>query len=136
VRKITVILMMFFLSLGLTQPTGCMQYFNLHEMYAQCSVEDHDITPLDFVFEHLLNLESIVNIFEGEHEYQMGDHPHEPMQTSQAVAHIQLALPNVLRFEVSEEHPVYREATTYPICKGPSYSDTFCGEILRPPIAA
>lgn len=128
--------MMFFLSLGLTQPSGRMQHFNLSEMYAQCSIEDHDITPLDFIFEHLLNLESIVNLFEGEHEYHMGDHPHEPMQSAQSSAPIQLALPNHIDFEVSKVHPLYPEEITHTMRRDAFYIHSFHADIFRPPIAA
>lgn len=128
--------MMLFLSLGLTQPSGRMQHFNLHEMYAQCSIEDHDITPLDFVFEHLLNLESIVNLFEGEHEYHMGDHPHEPMQSAQSGVHIQLALPNHIHFEVHKPHRLYPETITHSVRQATFYAHSFFADIFRPPITA
>ncbi|MBL7712299.1 MAG: hypothetical protein JNL13_07550 [Chitinophagaceae bacterium] len=128
--------MMFFLSLGLTQPSGRMQHFDLYSMYAQCSNEDHDITPLDFVFEHLLNLESIVNLFEGEHEYHMGDHPHEPMQSAQSSVQVQLALPNHIDFEVHASQAVYPESITHTMRYDAFYVHSFYADVFRPPIAA
>lgn len=133
-RKIIVILMMFFLGAGLTQPTGHIQYFNLQEKYAQCSEEDHDITPLDFVFEHLLNLETIVNFLEGELEYESGDHPHEPFQASQSIAPMLIILPDLVQIDLVKNQPLFWVKTKHAILDRGIYLSCFKDDVFRPPI--
>ena len=132
-RKAIAILMLLFLGVGLTQPGGCLQAFNLHERYHHCSLEDHDITPLDFVFEHLLNLESIVNFIEGEQDYLPGDHPHNPAQAAQSAAQVAVVMPGAIKFEINE-HPVFPEVIKHCAGKGVVYLSSFQTDIFRPPV--
>ncbi len=125
---------MFLLSLGLTQPTGFLEYRNLQEQYEQCRIEDHDITPLDFIFEHLLNLESIVNLIEREHEYVGGDYPHQPFQASESVSQVLLALPNTLQFDICKNQHFFDEKISHPIRKMAIRLAHFCADIFRPPM--
>lgn len=133
-QKAVVILIIFLLGLGVTQPSGILQPFDIRERYEHCSHEDHDITPLDFIFEHLLNLESIVNIIEGEHEYHPGDEPHEPFQLMQSASEITIGMPGI----PIEIHMVYHteRAIQYPIHNRDLTLSHFCSDILRPPIAS
>jgi len=108
---------------------------NLHEMYEQCSIEDHDITPLDFVFEHILNFEVIINFFEGEHEYVNGDHPHEPYQSFQPVSLFSFAITNAISFEFKGRQPFPAAKKAYFLGKIDIYLSNFNPDILRPPIA-
>lgn len=132
-QKAAVILIMVILCLGLTQPGGYMQYCNLEEQYEQCSREDHDITPLDFVFEHLLNLESIVNLIEGEHEYAGTDEPHMPFQTPESSPSVFLALPATYPDAITP-FLFPHEGVNYPIAGNNCFLSGFCADILRPPI--
>ncbi len=127
-------LVIFLLGIGLTQPSGFMQRCDVRTMYHHCSVEDHDITPLDFIFEHFLNLESIVNIIEGEQEYPSGDHPHNPFQTSQAISLITFVTPALLQFDVSGRCLFPYKKLVYFAGSSDGYSSRFHADILRPPI--
>ncbi|MES2477982.1 MAG: hypothetical protein V4561_02775 [Bacteroidota bacterium] len=134
-QKAIVILMMFFLGAGLTQPSGYIQYFNLHEKYAQCSLEDHDLNPLDFIFEHLLNLETIINFIEGEHEYEAGDHPHEPFQTAaQSISLVLITPPNSIQIDLNKCQYFFSEEVKYAFSNKGFYLSNFQDNIFRPPI--
>lgn len=98
-------------------------------MYHQCSLEDHDITPLDFVFEHMLNLEHIINFFEGEQEQE--HHPYQSVQSNGQP--LVVAMPvymytPVLRRQVFADPPVYPSAATS------FYRSLFLGSVFRPPL--
>lgn len=129
---------MLILSLGLTQPGGYMQFCNLEEQYQQCSREDHDITPLDFVFEHLLNLESIVNLIEGEHEYAGGDSPHSPFSSKETAAPFFMIPPGAGPFVLNarDRDGLLSDKVTYSLARDISFLSCFCTDILRPPISA
>lgn len=133
-QKGIVILIIFLLGIGITQPGGILQSFDVHERYAHCTTEDHDITPLDFVFEHLLNLESIVNLIEGEHHYNGDDHPHDPFQLAQTVLETTIGLPHRLSFEMN--YPLFVQGIQYPKQDQDIHLSQFYSSILRPPIAA
>ncbi|RYE26536.1 MAG: hypothetical protein EOP51_00270 [Sphingobacteriales bacterium] len=132
-QRLVVIIMVLFLTVGLTQPSGVLQPFNLQERYQHCSVEDHDITPLDFVFEHLLNLESIVNFIEGEHEYTAGDHAHAPFQASGNSIQIALAMPVDIQHSVAP-HCSFPASITYSLGKDEGYASRDGSSIFRPPV--
>lgn len=125
---------MLLLGMGLTQQGGYMQFCDMQAMYSHCAEEDHDITPLDFVFEHLLNLESIVNLLEGEYDYHHGDHPHTPAQSAQSVAGFNVALPHTISFDIMPRF-FPAEGITYAIGKGPFYTSRTGSNIFRPPIS-
>lgn len=129
-----VILIVLFLALGLTQPNGYMQSCNLEEQYKQCSHEDHDITPLDFVFEHLLNLESIVNLFEGEHEYVGDDYPHLPFQNPEKSPSFFIEISVTPHFEIKSKRSFGQSRIVYSIPQNDKILSSFQADILRPPI--
>lgn len=72
----------------LLQPVCTSSSLNLREMYQQCSLEDDDITPIDFVFEHLLNFETVINFIEGEEEQE-----HHPFKTVKPSIQIAVTIP-------------------------------------------
>jgi hypothetical protein len=135
-QKIVVVLITLFLGIGLTQPGGYMQFCNMEEQYEQCSREDHDITPLDFVFEHLLNLESIVNLLEGEHEYVGDDQPHLPFQNLEVAPSVFLALPVSHNFYLKNNVLFEPAGVTYSQPPNDKRLSNFFADIFRPPIAA
>lgn len=134
-QKLAGIFILFFLALGLTQPSGFMQHCNLQQMYADCSAEDHDITPLDFVFEHLLNQESVVNLLEGEYDCPMGDHPHDPFQASQAAAQVMVCVvPQLNPFSIEKKAVTIVPEKEYFAYNSDFYSSVFLAAVFRPPI--
>ena len=135
-RKIAVTALLFLLALGnLSQPTGYMQSLNLWEMYAQCSGEDPDITPADFVFEHLLNLEDFMHFLEGEDDdAEKGERPHEPYHLAVTTIQFVASIPKPIVADI----PFYKEFLTekinYPLPGENFYHCHFCADIFHPPI--
>lgn len=123
------LLLLFIQSIVLVlQPLGNTNSLNLRAMYHQCSKEDHDITPLDFVFEHLLNFESIINLFEGESKQE---HQHFPVGKS--VTHIAVTIPQPL-FLLQKAKMAFFEKVDYPAGENEFQVGTFYPEIFHPPI--
>lgn len=59
-------------------PLGDMSYLKeLPEMYHECSHEEHDMTPDDFVFEHLFCLGAIMEYIEDDFDEE-NEQPHQP----------------------------------------------------------
>jgi len=50
-------------------------------MYTSCKTEDPDITPADFVVEHLLNLGKIIESFESHDKGEKKEFPHQPYRS-------------------------------------------------------
>lgn len=126
--RLAAMILIFMLVLGTLMHPYSPASVNIHQMYKQCSQEDHDITPLDFVFEHLLNLEHIINFFEGENEQE-----HQPYQSMQSgVQQLVMDMPIYLstlflQCRLSVITPVYPCAATS------FYRSRFNGSIFRPP---
>lgn len=133
-RKAALIFMMFLLGLGLTQPSGFMHRIDLHEMYNRCSEEDHDITPLDFIFEHLLNLEAIVNIIEGEHNLPEGDQSHAPFEVAQTTVLVMSVPPTLSQFDLGKNYLFSLEKPVHFTSNSDFYMSQFFRDIFRPPI--
>jgi hypothetical protein len=130
--RFAVMLMMLYYSLGsLFFPTGSLSYtLNLREMYRQCSLEDTDITPVDFVFEHLLNLEDIIAHFEHEeHE----DKPHQPSFTINPSPAVALTV-NRLAAVFSTPRNYDYEARRFPMLPEIFLPAAPVSKIFRPPI--
>ncbi len=132
-QRLIIIPILFIWILGLIQPGVWSNSFDLHKMYERCSKEDPDITPLDFVFEHLLNLEEVEHFFEGEEEEEEGELPHQPFQIMQSPSQFVVALPKILQIELQ---PFIELAgnSVYPINKGNFYHYNYNTDIFRPPI--
>lgn len=118
--------------LGLIQPGIWTHSFNLHKMYEQCSHEDPDIDPLDFVVEHLLNLEDILDYIEGEDDgYEEGEIPHQPYQHTQLSTHSFVALPKTV-IGIAISSPALN-LITHSTFKNDFYHYNFHADIFRPP---
>ncbi|GAA4467656.1 hypothetical protein GCM10023093_23910 [Nemorincola caseinilytica] len=101
---------------------------DLRQMYQQCSKEDHDITPLDFVFEHLLNFESIINYFEGEENEE-----HQPFGS--IGSNLQVAITtSTVSFLYPAPGTAFYTKKVYPIHQAAFYSSNYFGDIFHPPI--
>lgn len=98
-------------------------------MYLQCSAEDHDITPLDFVFEHVLNFECVINYFEGEDEEE-----HQPFRTVESASPASVSIPASL-FICNSPIAYFSDRLTYPVRNTDYSSSEFSQDIFHPPIA-
>lgn len=111
----------------LLQPIGDPSSFNFKEMYQQCAAEDHDITPLDFVFEHLLNFECIINLFEGESEDE-----HQPFHTVESATPFAVVIPRPITLAFSPQ-AYLADRIKYPLHNAIFLSSNFELDIFRPP---
>lgn len=103
----------------------------LADMYTHCKTEDPDITPVDFVFEHLLNLESLIHSFEKQDNKEK-EFPHHPVRVNTNVNHVVLNITHFSFFEnnsVNEDNEPHSSTTKNPFIPT-GYSTT----IFRPPI--
>lgn len=111
------------------QPLGNPSALSFQQMYHQCSTEDKDITPLDFVFEHLLNFESIINCFEGEDQEE-----HHPYQLFAKYSPVAIVIPS--HISVSLQPARFVSSTTeYPSQRADRYVYKFYAYIFHPPLA-
>lgn len=132
-QRLVAILITVVWSLGMTHPGGIDHPIDLHGLYEQCGVEDPDITPLDFVFEHLLNLEHIISFFEGEEHDGVKDLPHQPYQVAHTVSVSSVIIPD--RCAVAVVRPHYDVVdVVYPSSRPTSYFFNYHADIFRPPI--
>jgi len=121
-----------FYTLGtLLCPLGDFAYLDhLPEMYAQCAGEDPDMDVADFIFEHMMNLEDVMNHFENETEEH--EKPHQPFQQVQLTQQI-IAITAPVRFE-----PVLKQVSLYEKVAYPAYNEQFMpssylSEVFHPP---
>lgn len=132
-QKSIVIGLIAILTLGLLQPVLYMQPVNLYEVYQQCSHEDPDINPVDFVFEHLLNLEEFVSCFEHEDPNEENELPHQPIQIVHNAAQTFVAIPKRLEVRVQPRVELNAEID-HPLNKESLYFYNYHTDIFRPPI--
>ncbi len=132
-RVVIVIFIFFVQSLGVVQPGIYSPSLDLHKMYVQCSEEDPDITPADFVFEHLLNLEDAMEYFENDEEHEEGERPHQPLQITHNASLLVTAFPKTIELDLPQYLEVVNE-TSYPANRGNIYYYNFNKDIFRPPI--
>lgn len=117
---------------AILQPVGKPVQVNLKDMYAKCGMEDPDITPLDFVLEHLLNLSTIVHYFEGESDEEEGEH--QPAQAFEFSSQTAVTIPGPLHVCFSTQ-PAFGQNHVHNLHTDDLYFSAYSAEMLRPPIA-
>ncbi|HQV07067.1 MAG TPA: hypothetical protein PKW62_09925, partial [Chitinophagaceae bacterium] len=81
-KLLTIFLLFYYVFGSICLPLGDFSFMGrLSDMYANCQQEDPDITPTDFVFEHLLNFEILIDKFE-HHSTTENETPHQPFSVS------------------------------------------------------
>lgn len=116
-------------------PGGDFSYMrSLPQMYQHCKAEDDDLDVKDFVVEHLLNLEDVLQFFEAGSEKEKNDKPHQPYQH---VASMQspVIVARVFNFAIKATSYTGMVKQTYPIRNEPELPSAFLSQIFRPPIA-
>ena len=133
-KKATTILFMFFYGLGiLLCPSGdfsCSQ--SLSQEYNHCKSEDTDIDAIDFVFEHLLNLDPLINNFEKDSDHK-NDKPHQPLQQAQTSSPISVLVSRSIHYEVNKTFTFPAPQVIYPAYKGNYIPSGYLTEIFHPP---
>ncbi len=130
-RYVAIILILLQSISTLLQPICNTRVLNLREMYQHCSLEDPDITPLDFVFEHLLNLEGIVDCFEGKNESDEAEH--QIPQTTEFSLQIAVVLSQTIQIDFKPRNS-FSTRIKYPTGRRDFCSSNFYADLLRPPI--
>jgi hypothetical protein len=100
---------------------------DLPEMYQHCkATEDKDMTPLDFITDHLINIDGIFD----KHDNGDEQKPHTPIQL-----HHTLAQPTFItqRFEITFQKPLPHK-NDFPIYTEGFYFSDFTSFVFRPPI--
>ena len=122
---------LYFLCGCLLLPQGDFEAMkDLPAMYAHCkAAEDKDMTPFDFVTDHLLNIDGMFD----QHDNGDEQKPHKPIEyhLNQNIAQLENKL---FRLELKNIFPLSNsvQLSTYQ----PAYhSNSLNNEIFRPPIA-
>lgn len=128
-KKATNIFLLAFYSFGIfCLPMGNFSELNdLPAMYQHCkATEDKDMTPLDFITDHLINIDCLFD----KHENGDEQKPHTPIQF-----HHQQAQNYFLTqaFKVSESN-ISIIPVQLPIYKESNYYSNFHSCVFRPPI--
>ena len=129
VKPLANLLILLYSVTAILQPIGNPSSMNFREMYLQCSAEDYDITPLDFVFEHVLNFECVINYFEGEDEEE-----HQPFRTVESSSPASVSIPGSL-FTCNSQTVYFSNRITYPVQNTGYCSSDFSRDVFHPPIA-
>ncbi len=136
-RKLPVIFFMLFYCTGtLLFPMGdfsCAK--NICGVYDQCRSEDPDINLPDFVFEHLLNLGSILEHFEHDADGEENERPHEPFQQLQSISQTLVIISQPLQFEAESITFSPREKETYSAYADYFIPSDFLTKVFHPPSA-
>lgn len=135
-RKLPIIFFMAFYIMGtLLCPMGDLAYTkNLSQVYDQCKDEDPDINAFDFVFEHLLNLESVFEHFENDADEGKNEKPHHPFQLMQSVSPVFVVVSKPLQIE-ARLVAIVNEERSYSICQDDFVPSAFLTEVFHPPSA-
>ncbi len=131
-RRAVAILLLFILSVGTVfSPLGnmaCTDY--VPGMYARCIEEDPEINAADFVFEHLLNLESLLDFLEQDTDE---DEPYAPVNITQQVVQASVVVQQVLQ-PVFVSHDRLSADGAYALYRSPFYDNAFIDDVFHPPI--
>ncbi|MEP7171088.1 MAG: hypothetical protein ABI855_17100 [Bacteroidota bacterium] len=102
---------------------------DLPEMYRHCkATEDKDMTPLDFITDHLINIDGIFD----KHDNGDEQKPHSPSPTQHNSHSIFFCLTN-FAFTITDFQPVEVKPL---IASGSFFYSDYISKILRPPIFA
>ena len=132
-KKIAAILLLAYYSFGaVCLPMGDFSRIgNLPDMYKHCQMENPGLNPVDFVFEHLLNLGSVVESFEHNNKHDEKELPHQPyhfhLNSFQSIVNVT----KPLGINANTEEPL---TTIFIFHNEVFFPSDFSGNILRPPI--
>jgi hypothetical protein len=126
-RKIFIIIAMLVYGLGNT----CfltLEDAHLFEMYQHCAQEDPDLTPLDFVVEHLMNIPDFLDAHELNEPH---DQPHKSFVTLNVY---QVAIMQANAWMPALNKPFQPlQQRVYPLQKSQALPDGIGTKMLRPP---
>lgn len=127
-KAFALILIFYYLFGNLCLPYGDFSALpDLSSMYRVCKATEHkDMTPFDFITDHLINVDGIFD------HHSNGDEqkPHSPYQFHNQVSQSYFTLPEV---KVTVEKPL-QPIVEWIIIKENFYSSCYSPQIFRPPI--
>jgi hypothetical protein len=129
-KAVNIVLLLFYSFGTLCLPLGDFAFLpELPEMYRHCkATEDKDMTPLDFITDHLVNIDGIFDHHDNGDEQK----PHVPVQSHHhSQASVSLVTGYVFSIAVFLPKAVKPMVPTVNFCR----SD-YISEIFRPPIVA
>ncbi|MBS1586094.1 MAG: hypothetical protein JSS82_11190 [Bacteroidetes bacterium] len=104
---------------------------DLSKMYEQCKAEDPDIDAADFVFEHLLNLESVLDHFDKDDATEKNERPHQPFQTH--ATHIVIVISKPI--QLIHKQPFFLiEEIKHNLHQDRQVPNAYLSEVFHPPI--
>lgn len=130
-KQLTVIALLFYYSLGtLCLPMGDFSILpNLPKMYQHCkATEDSDMTPLDFVTDHLINVDGIFD----NHDNGDNQKPHQPFHYQNLT--LQLFIPDFQEFTIYTSHLISSDKKSVIAASDSDLTSNYISHTFRPPI--
>jgi hypothetical protein len=127
-RLISIALLSYYLLANLCFPQGDFSALSdLPEMYRHCKVtEDKDMTPLDFLTDHLINIDGLFD----KHDNGDQQKPHAPFHFH----HLQVQNYFTLHELRTTKTNISFVQNIIPIYRENSYRTNFHSQVFRPPI--
>lgn len=133
-HKIASVILLAFYAIGAVfSPLGifsCVSY--VPAMYAQCTEEDPDIGTADFILEHLLCMENVVEFFEHGGENDRDDAQSRPFQSYQTVTQTVVVFPQQVQYLLTK-YISLTDAKNYALYKNGLNPRLHLNEIFHPP---
>jgi len=130
-KRLTAIALLFYYAIGtLCLPMGDFSILpTLPEMYQHCkATEDSDMTPLDFVTDHLINVDGIFD----NHDNGDDQKPHQPFHYQNLT--LQLFTPIVPEFSIPNKTLVFTDKKSIIASTDVNFTSDYTSEKFRPPI--
>nr|WP_294936503.1 hypothetical protein [uncultured Flavobacterium sp.] len=130
-KQLTVITLLFYYTLGtLCLPMGDFSILpSLPKIYQHCkATEDCDMTPIDFLTDHLINIDGIFD----SHENGDDQKPHQPFQHHNIV--VQLFTPVIQEFSIPNRI-LFTEKESVTAITNIHFISDYISKTFRPPIA-
>ena len=130
-KKAIYIFLLVYYSFGtICLPSGDFSILpDLHQMYQHCkATEDKDLTPFDFITDHLMNIDGVFD----KHDNGDEQKPHTPIQ----LHHSQMQSTFVLRQFVFHVNNPIAYNLKLPFFSEKVYFADYISKIFRPPIFA
>jgi hypothetical protein len=126
-KKYTAFILLWYYSLGtILLPNADFSFLsNLSQHYSHClSTEDQDMDALEFITDHLINIDGIFDKHEGDDDQK----PHKPF-LSKTNTLLVLPMPEIYSLQLIIEHPKKTQVVQY----ANLYKFLFSKDIFHPP---
>jgi hypothetical protein len=131
-KQLTVIGLLFYYAIGtLCLPMGDFSILpTLPKMYQHCkATEDCDMTPLDFITDHLINIDGIFD----NHDSGDDQKPHQPFNYQNITLTLFVPTIQELNIPVTSFSAIEKKSIIYKVDTG--FASDYFSKKFRPPIA-